>query len=263
MIGAHLTRFRSPVHAGLALIASFAIFTSACAHRSSRVALPPSAHPAAQATTPQKKSSSPADGTEEIGLASWYGDPYHGRRAASGEVFDKEKLTAAHRTLPFQTWVQVTNLVNGRQVDVRITDRGPFVDGRIIDLSEAAAREIDLVRAGIAQVSLHVIEPPRETPLPPARSVLAKPLSAPADILKNYAVQASSFTELARAESLASRLSQSFGVVNVRPEGYPLYWRVIVGSALSLEQAGNLAAQVAKTTGSAVVVQDVAPDPSE
>src|SRR3569832_1790235 len=64
-------------------------------------------------------------GTREKGEASWYGEPYHGRRAASGEIFDMEQLTAAHRTLPFQTWVMVTNLDNGKKVDVRITDRGP------------------------------------------------------------------------------------------------------------------------------------------
>src|SRR6185369_12667860 len=85
----------------------------------------------------------------------------HGRRSASGEIFDKEQLTAAHRTLPFQTWVEVTNLDNGKHVDVRIIDRGPFVDGRIIDLSRGAAREIDLLRTGIAKVELRVIEAPK------------------------------------------------------------------------------------------------------
>ena len=88
-------------------------------------------------------------GAIENGNASWYGVPYHGRPAASGEIYDMEQLTAAHRTLPFQTWVEVTNLSNGRSVTVRINDRGPFVDGRIIDLSLAAARAVDLVRAGV------------------------------------------------------------------------------------------------------------------
>ena len=96
-------------------------------------------------------------GSTETGIASWYGVPYHGRPTASGEIFDMEKLTAAHRALPFQTWVEVTNLSNGKQVDVRITDRGPFVRGRIIDLSMAAARQIDMVRAGTARVRLKVI----------------------------------------------------------------------------------------------------------
>src|SRR5271165_4639591 len=95
----------------------------------------------------------------ETGLASWYGHPYHGRAAANGEIYDMEKLTAAHRTLPFGTWVRVTNLTNGKTTEVRITDRGPFIDGRIIDLSRAAAREIDLLIPGIVQVRVDVINP--------------------------------------------------------------------------------------------------------
>ena len=85
-------------------------------------------------------------------------------RSASGEIYDMEKLTAAHRRLPFQTWVEVTNLSNGKHVDVRITDRGPFVEGRIIDLSLAAAREIDMVGAGTARVRLKVIVAPVSQP---------------------------------------------------------------------------------------------------
>ena len=81
----------------------------------------------------------PRVGDREIGIASWYGHPYHGRRAANGEIYDMNKLTAAHRTLPFETWVRVHNLTNDRSVDVRIQDRGPFIRGRIIDLSRAAA----------------------------------------------------------------------------------------------------------------------------
>ena len=100
----------------------------------------------------------PTPGTVEHGIASWYGYPYHGRRSASGEIYDMEKLTAAHRTLPFGCWVEVTNLSNGRQVRVRITDRGPFVEGRIIDLSFAAAQELDMVNQGVARVSVEIIE---------------------------------------------------------------------------------------------------------
>src|ERR1041385_5497892 len=99
-------------------------------------------------------------GSTETGIASWYGVPYHGRPAASGEIFDMEKLTAAHRALPFQTWVEITNLSNGKRVDVRISDRGPFVRGRISDLSLAAARQIDMVREGTARVRLKVIDAP-------------------------------------------------------------------------------------------------------
>ena len=99
-------------------------------------------------------------GEMETGIASWYGPPYHGRRSANGEIFDMEKLTAAHRTFPFDTWVEVTNLENKQHVDVRITDRGPFVSGRIIDLSLAAARELDMVTAGIVKVRIKVIKKP-------------------------------------------------------------------------------------------------------
>src|SRR5438270_4761933 len=83
-------------------------------------------------------------GSTETGIASWYGYPYHGRRAANGEIYDMEKMTAAHRTLPFGTWVRVKNLENDKTVDVRITDRGPFVRGRILDLSHAAADSIEM-----------------------------------------------------------------------------------------------------------------------
>jgi rare lipoprotein A len=99
-------------------------------------------------------------GQTETGIASWYGAPYNGRRSASGEVYDMEQLTAAHRSLPFDTWVEVTNLANKKRVDVRITDRGPFINGRIIDLSLAAAREIDMVQAGIVRVKIKVIPKP-------------------------------------------------------------------------------------------------------
>jgi rare lipoprotein A len=95
-------------------------------------------------------------GYTETGLASWYGKPYHGRPTASGERYDMHALTAAHRTLPFGTVVRVRNLENGREIRVRITDRGPFVDGRIIDLSLKAARKLDMVRAGLARVELRV-----------------------------------------------------------------------------------------------------------
>src|SRR3979411_1239614 len=97
------------------------LFASACGHKHvSRNRMP-----------------APVSGAE-VGLASWYGNPYHGRAAANGEIYDMEKFTAAHRTLPFGTWVRVTCLGNGKTVDVRIIDRGPFIDGRIIDLSHVA-----------------------------------------------------------------------------------------------------------------------------
>ena len=91
------------------------------------------------------------------GLASYYANKFHGRKTASGEVFDKNKYTAAHKTLPFGTELRVINLENNKSVDVRVNDRGPFVKGRIIDLSPAAAGKIDLMQAGVVAVRIEVL----------------------------------------------------------------------------------------------------------
>ncbi|MDP9263254.1 MAG: septal ring lytic transglycosylase RlpA family protein, partial [Acidobacteriota bacterium] len=96
----------------------------------------------------------------ETGLASWYGPPYHNRPAANGEIFDMNAPTAAHRTLPLGSIVRVTNLSTGQRTLVRINDRGPFIEGRIIDLSLAAASEIGVRRAGIAKVRVEVMRAP-------------------------------------------------------------------------------------------------------
>jgi rare lipoprotein A len=109
-------------------------------------------------TKKKVKTAKPARiGSTETGIASWYGYPYHGRRAANGEIYDMERFTAAHRTLPFGTWVRVKNLTNDKTVDVRIQDRGPFVKSRVIDLSRAAAREVELLGPGTAKVRLTII----------------------------------------------------------------------------------------------------------
>lgn len=92
------------------------------------------------------------------GIASWYGGKFHGRRTANGEKYNKNGISAAHKTLPFGTVVRVTNHRNGRTLDVRINDRGPFVEGRIIDLSEGAAKKLDMIRDGVVPVSLQVLK---------------------------------------------------------------------------------------------------------
>ena len=125
----------------------------------------------------------------EQGVASWYGVPFNGRRAANGEIYDMNKPTAAHRTLPFGTVVRVTNLDNGRQTEVRIIDRGPFVQGRIIDLSFAAARSVDMVGAGIAHVRLELVSSPSRVPVE----------------VGNFTVQVGAFTQRADAERLRER----------------------------------------------------------
>src|SRR5262247_2066854 len=109
---------------------------------------------AACARTVAVAPSLPAGDTETIGYASWYGHPYHGRRTASGEVYDMNDLTAAHRTLPLGTRLLVTNLDTTQAVEVRVNDRGPFVEGRILDLSYAAARVLGADRLGLIPVRL-------------------------------------------------------------------------------------------------------------
>ena len=91
------------------------------------------------------------------GVASWYGPVFHGRRTANGERFNTNAMTAAHRSLPFGTRVRVTNLENGRRVVVRVDDRGPYVGGRVIDLSAAAARHLDMVEDGVVRVRVEVV----------------------------------------------------------------------------------------------------------
>ncbi len=94
----------------------------------------------------------------ETGIASWYGSDFHGGLTANGERYDMESLTAAHKTLPFNTIVRVVNTDNDREVTVRINNRGPFITGRVIDLSKKAAREIDIITKGLAEVELYLVK---------------------------------------------------------------------------------------------------------
>jgi len=150
-----------------------------------------------------------------------------------------EKLTAAHRTLPFGTWVHVINLSNARTVDVRITDRGPFVDGRIIDLSHAAAETIDMIGVGVTQVRLEI-------------------LSAPAVTVSTnwFAVQAGAFADKDRAERLRNSLEREYGTSHLvfRP-GTPALWRVLVGKEPTEQAAGDLARRMRPEIGPAFVVR--------
>ncbi|MCW5978692.1 MAG: septal ring lytic transglycosylase RlpA family protein [Bryobacteraceae bacterium] len=180
----------------------------------------------------------PPLGAVEAGVASWYGNPYHGRYAANGEVYDMDKLTAAHRTLPFGTWVRVRNMVNGKTVEVRITDRGPFIDGRIIDLSRAAARQIDMIGPGIVKVRVEVI---------------ATPAGA---AIETYAVQAGVFRNQGNATRLRDRLRRTYGYAeSVRRDGNPPTWRVLAGREATYEGAASLAERIRKEHGPAFVVR--------
>ncbi len=175
----------------------------------------------------------------ETGLASWYGHPYHGRPAANGEIYDMEALTAAHRTLPFGTWVRVVNLTNDKTVDVRIIDRGPFVENRIIDLSHAAAVAIALIGPGVARVRL---------------DILSVPTIASGE--NWYAVQAGAFLDRDRAERLRASLEQDFGPAHlVQRADSPTLWRVLVGRVPSQEAAAALAQRVRQESGTAFVVR--------
>ncbi len=136
------------------------------------------------------------------GVASWYGQDFHGRRTSSREIYDLYELTAAHKTLPFGTRVRVPNLNNGRTVAVRINDRGPFVGERIIDLSYAAAATIDMVGCGVAPVRLDILgDPATPGPLPNPR----------------YYVQVGSFVYEDNARDLERRLRPKFQNVLVSP----------------------------------------------
>ena len=110
--------------------------------------------------TASAASSSAKANFRQVGTASWYGPGFHGRKTASGERFDQNKLTAAHRSLPLDTVVKVTNLDNGKAVKVSINDRGPYVGKRVIDLSHAAARKLDMTEDGTARVRIEVAELP-------------------------------------------------------------------------------------------------------
>ena len=194
------------------------------------VALAGCGHKKRARVTPPRTPRTPAvvqPGHTEEGIASWYGHPYHGRAAANGEIYDMEKMTAAHRTLPFHTWVRVHDLDNDRSVEVRITDRGPFVAGRIIDLSHAAARELSMIGPGVARVRIEVIRTP--------------PDAAPG----LFAVQVGAFRDRANAERLRAQMEARYGSAKLlqRAEN-PAIWRVLVGAEASEDGANRLAERI-------------------
>jgi rare lipoprotein A len=116
-----------------------------------------------------------SDGFRESGIASWYGRDFHGRTTSSGEIYDMYSMTAAHKSLPLPTWVEVTNLANGKRVIVKVNDRGPFVDGRVIDLSLRAADELGMIETGTARVQVRALGAPATAP-PPVVAAEAPPV---------------------------------------------------------------------------------------
>jgi rare lipoprotein A len=219
-------------------------------------------------------------GATQTGIASWYGPGFHGRPTSSGEIYNQYDLTAAHQTLPHGTRVRVTNLTNGRSVQVRINDRGPFVDDRIIDLSYAAARQIDMIGPGTAPVRMEVlnaewvepvqvadaspptlaavsvapavVELPVPRPAPPRPEIRPVSLQAPS----SYAVQIAAFTDYERARraqhDLEARGAEAhLGMVE---EGSMRYYRLRVGPFGEREQATRVARQIADLGFPALVV---------
>jgi rare lipoprotein A len=209
----------------IAVAILLAIFIAGCGKKKAKAHPVTARHP--NGSQSAAKNVAPPIGTAERGMASWYGHPYHGRAAADGEIYDMETLVAAHRTLPFQTRVRVRNLSNDKTVDVRIIDRGPFVQGRIIDLSHAAAKEINLIGPGIAQVEITIIG----TPASPEPGF--------------FGVQVGAFREKANADRAQQNMLTVYGAAKaVLRVGDPPVWRVLAGRESSPEAAEVLAKRI-------------------
>ena len=173
---------------------------------------------------------------EETGLASWYGAPYHNRRGSNGEVYNMNAMTAAHRTLPLGSIVRITNLNTGHSALVRITDRGPFVEGRIVDLSMAAAKALDVYLAGIAKVKLEVLQAP-----------------LPLDKGGSWTVQIGPFAREKGAAKLAEHLQKRYQTAKVLKFGSPVGdWWVRVRVLDDERQRATALARETKTDEGAV-----------
>jgi rare lipoprotein A len=186
------------------------VFLVGCSHKPVAVAVP-EAPPPARAQPPESANAGPQTKSDqpefpldakplwsETGIASWYGAPYHNRRASNGEVYDMHAMTAAHRTLPLGSMVRVTDLKTGSSALVRITDRGPFISGRVIDLSQSAASKIGIVQRGTAEVRIDVLKTP-----------------SPMTTGGRWAVQIGAFEREKAAREMAARLSRRYRSANV------------------------------------------------
>jgi rare lipoprotein A len=227
-----------------ALVCVAAIFVTGCGGRQPVASAPPvtntTPEPAPQPipepsnrpapSLPAAATPKPHEGGTvfEEGKASWYGAPFHGRQASNGETYDMYKFTAAHRTLPFNTMVRVTNTTNGKSTTVRITDRGPFVDNRIIDLSYAAAKQIESIGPGVVTVQLEI-------------------LSAIDPNEGTFTIQVGAFKDRANAERLQRRLSAAYPSVEVQsfhsPNGEAFY-RVHVGKISGEDAAKKMSEEL-------------------
>jgi rare lipoprotein A len=203
----HLGKNLARTSVALSAVAVAALLLAGCGEKKqhARVAPPPDISFPAPAPSPSSSSASrvviPNNAKSlytEVGIASWYGPPYNHRKAANGEVFDMNQPSAAHKTLPLNSVVRVTNLANGRSIVLRINDRGPFVGDRILDLSLGAAKEIGLWRMGLAKVKMEVLETP-----------------APIDTGGRWCVQIGAFTDTEEASDLKARLMRKYSTAKV------------------------------------------------
>lgn len=215
------------------------IFAAGCAHRATIASQPapaPLPAPGAPPAQPSVPSSAPPvalgqpiapGGYSEQGVASWYGNPFNGRRTSNGEVYDMHEFTAAHRTLPFGSMVRVTNLSNGMQTEVRINDRGPFVANRVIDLSLSAAQAIGMVGPGTARVRLEM-------------------MSGPNPQIGFFGVQVGAFAVESNAEKLREQLSARYSAVSVvlSTSLNGTFFRVRVGHVATEDAAHQIAARL-------------------
>ncbi len=208
----------------LALLAGLAFWGTSCRHRAP-VIVPPAAPPSAQ----RRPSAPPAPIVQgEEGIASWYGRPYNGRPTASGQIYNMYAMTAAHRTLPFGTLVRVHDLENGRSVVVRINDRGPFVPGRIIDLSYAAAMAMDMRSTALVRLHILSIGPDASGGI--------------------YSVQIGAFLDRSNAERLKRRIEKRFHpvIIKTADHGNEVFNLVLVGQESTRQQAQDLASQLVR-----------------
>ncbi len=197
-------------------------------------------------------------GHVERGYASWYGNPYHGRATSSGEIYDMHRMTAAHRTLAFGTEVEVKNMENGEKTRVRINDRGPFIDGRIIDLSLTAAKAIHLVGPGTALVEMKVVSVPEHV----AAAAAGRPILRPAAtgtpaISGRYTVQVGAFADRRNADRLREDLARRYPQfpVNTAPTPDGSRHRVWVGNERDEPSAGAIADRLRQDNLTAFVVR--------
>jgi rare lipoprotein A len=187
-----------------------------------------------------------SDGYRERGIASWYGTKFHGRRTSSGEPYDMYAMTAAHKTLPLPTYVRVTNLENRRSVVLRVNDRGPFHDNRIIDLSYTAASKLGILSRGTGSVEVLALDPR----LPePAAMAGASPSTSPSPIKEpvQLYLQTGAFSVRANAEQMKWKMeSVSGGPVDIKPVqvGGKTTYRVWVGPIADINKADRLARQI-------------------